>query len=465
MPLHHYLPAAFIARFSADMRKISARKKRVIVGDKKEQKCFQAPAERVGCINNLYTLADERSSPDVIDQTWAEYEKNLPAALDSLMNQTIDAETWLRVLVPFVACMLVRGPDFEGRFSSRFPPYLHEKLTGLFDADHANRARLRELQLLLTGALAAKWLVLKAHGKEKIITNDLGYAPFIHPPSGERGLAIPLNQKTILAIIPRAENVPILYAKDNKWVPNIQFLDLSPGNHEGLNRTLTQTALRFTFGPDIPTVQRYVRGAPENPIAPEPDMLGFPDTVFLRSFEFTWHRLVSAIKRPPSDSNGWDFHLDWGAIASGWYSMPFTPLNLIEFPPALERIEDTIVLNFYDPQVYYDISELLFLEDLREYKKAVEVTTKALTYNLDLTLKLSMLVKRAKLYLKLGKFSQMRTDRDVAITLAPNQDARNQIMRELKISLRTLLQILVDKIMSAHKSIRSKRNQNDHLEP
>jgi hypothetical protein len=358
--------------------------------------------------------------------------------------------------------MLVRGPDFEERFNSRFPPYLHEKLKGLFDSDHANRARLRELQLLLTGVLAAKWLVLKAHGKEKIITNDLGYAPFINPPTGEKGIAIPLNHKTILAVIPRAENIDIMYAKDNKWVPDIQYLDLPPGNQGGLNRALTQTALRFTFGPDFPTVQKYVRGAPENPVAPEPDMLGFPDTVFLRSFEFTWHRLVGAIKRPPSDNDMWDFRLDWGAITSGWYSMPFTPVNLVEFPPALERIEDTIRLNFYDPQVYYDISELLFLEDLKDYEKAIEVATNALTYDLVLTLRMSMLVKRAALYLKLGKFSQMRTDRDAAITLASDQHSKDQILRELKISFRTLIQIFLDKIMSTYKLIKSKYNQDEH---
>jgi hypothetical protein len=461
MPLHHYLPASFIARFSADMRKIPARKKHVVVGDKKEQKCFQAPAERVGCVNNLYTLADERISPETIDQTWADYEKNLPAALDSLINQTVDAETWLRVLVPFVACMLVRSPDFHERFGNRFPAYLHEKLSGLFDADHANRARLRELQLLLTAVLAAKWLVLKAHGKGKILTNDLGYAPFVHIQSGERGLAIPLNHRTILAIIPRAENTTILYEKDNNWVPDIQTLDLPPGNQVGLNQALAQTALRFTFGPDFPTVQKYIRGVPENPIAPEPDMLGFPDTVFLRAFEFTWHRLVGATKKPPSDRSVWDFQLDWDAVTSGWYSMPFTPVNLVEFPPALERVENTINLNFYDPTIYYDISKILFLEDIKDYEKAIEVATNSLTHDLDSALKLSMLVKRATLHLKLGNFTQMRVDRDAAVALASDQVAKGKILKELKVSLQTLIQIFWDKIISAYKS---KGSRNDELE-
>src|SRR5215216_2527137 len=146
MTLHHYLPAAFLARFSADSQTEPARNRLLIVGDKKNQKLFKSPASKVGCIQNLYTLVNNSSSPDEIDNTWAEYERNLPIAIENLINRNIDTESWIRVLVPFVACMLVRGPDFIEKFDQRFPPNRPEMMRKFLSNDNANRARLMDLQ-------------------------------------------------------------------------------------------------------------------------------------------------------------------------------------------------------------------------------------------------------------------------------------------------------------------------------
>jgi hypothetical protein len=206
--------------------------------------------------------------------------------------------------------MFVRGPDFEERFNRRFSPDNRQAVDEIAGPGNANRARLREIPRLLTCVIAAKWIVLTAHGKDKLVTNNLGYAPFINPKFGHKGLAIPLNQKTVLVIIPSMEDRAILHGINNKWIPNIEYANLPPGNHQGLNRALAHTALRFVFGPDPQTIQKYFLGVPQAPLAPEPSQLGFPNELLMPSFEFTWHRLVAAIRHLPLDNDGWDFPLN-----------------------------------------------------------------------------------------------------------------------------------------------------------
>ena len=416
MPLHHYLPASFLARFSADSRVEPARDRLLIVGDKKNQKWFKAPASKVGCIKNLYTLVNDSISPDIVDQTWSEYERNLPTAIDNLINRNIDAEIWTRVLVPFVSCMLVRGPDFTEKFNRRWPHNRPEQINKLLTNDNANRARLMDLQRLLGFVSTAKWLVLTTQGTEKLITNDLGYSPFINPIYGDKGIGIPLDHNIILAIIPTTKDHPIFYEKDNKWVPIINYLDLPPDNHHGLNKALAQNALRFIFGSDKSAVQKYVQGTPLSSSSPEPEELGFPDGRFSRAHEFTWHRLVSAIKKHPSDKEGWDFSLDWKVIASGWYPPPILPANLIEFPPVLKRVKNSICTRFYDPEIYYSISRILMLEEGGHHDTAIKEATNALTNKLSSSLRARILSIRGNILADIGKNREAMKDFEEAIT-------------------------------------------------
>lgn len=391
MSLHHYLPASFLARFSADSKTEPARDRFLIVGDKKTKRWFKARTSKVGCIRNLYTLVDNSTDPDRIDRTWAEYERKLPASIENLIQGNIDAETWARVLVPFVACMLVRGPDFTERFDLRFPSIRPERLSKILSNDNANGARLMELQRLLGFVATAKWFVLSTPGKEKLITNDLGYSPFVNPISGDIGMAIPLDHNIILAIIPSIEDHPILREEANKWVPTINYSDLlglSQADHYDVNNALAQTATRFIFGSDEKIIQEYLHGTAPSKVAPEPTDFGFPGGKFARAHEFTWHRLIGAINKPPSDKMGWDFPLDWETIKSGWHSLTFLPTNLIEFPPALKKVKNTIQTRFYDPEIYFTIIKIRELEAAREYSAAIKEATNALTHKLSSNLKI-----------------------------------------------------------------------------
>jgi hypothetical protein len=53
MPLHHYLPAAFVASFSLDTSTFPRRSRQLYVGDKKEDRVFFTSAANVAAVKNL----------------------------------------------------------------------------------------------------------------------------------------------------------------------------------------------------------------------------------------------------------------------------------------------------------------------------------------------------------------------------------------------------------------------------
>jgi hypothetical protein len=102
-----------------------------------------------------------RVRPQKVDEIWKEYERGLSNAIGELIAGRVDARTWARILIPFVACMLVRGPDFADRFERRMAALEIDDIDGVHTADNVNMARLFELQRLLGPVAAAKWVVLE----------------------------------------------------------------------------------------------------------------------------------------------------------------------------------------------------------------------------------------------------------------------------------------------------------------
>jgi hypothetical protein len=120
MPLQHYLPAGYLAGFSHQST-IPSRDRIIFVGDKQSGKIFKSKASNVGCINNLYTLLDQTKEGNSIDidLIWEKYETRLEAAKENLIGRSVNSNDWSRVLIPFVSCLLIRGPDFIKRFNAR----------------------------------------------------------------------------------------------------------------------------------------------------------------------------------------------------------------------------------------------------------------------------------------------------------------------------------------------------------
>ena len=123
MPKHHYLPATYIASFSQSDT-FPRRERVVYVGNKKNKSCFKATAANIGYEKNLYMVSPDLFltgpvSNEYLEKLWSGYETRLAEAIEKLINVDLDADTWARVLVPFVAGILVRSRDFQTRVNRR----------------------------------------------------------------------------------------------------------------------------------------------------------------------------------------------------------------------------------------------------------------------------------------------------------------------------------------------------------
>ena len=409
MPLHHYLPATFLASFSTDSSTSPRRNRHLYVGNKQSGHVFRTRAAKVGAENNLYTLVAAADDPEMVDKVWSGYEGKLHEAIELLIAGKVDAKTWVRVLVPFVSCMFVRGPDFDERFGRRMSALGADTEPELLSEDNTNHARLIELQRLLGPIAVAKWIVIRMKGQKPLITNDLGYAPFSNTGTMEAGIAIPLNPSHVLAVIPR-EQGRIAVVRSGRWVPDIEYVDNALDNQEGLNRALSSMTRRFIFGPDKETVSEELQEPGSSSVLLEPGDLGFIAPRRARAYELTWHRLAVALKRDPSDIDSWDFPLDWKELAEDWAPPAFFSGNLVEFPPALYREGQAIHAEFYDPEPYYSLSRIWELQKLGEHEPLLEEATRGLASTDAPALKARFLVARGGSLDELGRYEAALRD-------------------------------------------------------
>ena len=341
MPLHHYLPASYIGLFSFE-KTIPRRNLKLFAGERRKAKIIHAPAGKLGRVKDFYSLMGKEVDSQLIDNVWSDYESELAKVLDKLIEGSINAVEWARTLVPFIACLMVRGTDFNVRFDRR--------IMGLgveVSESNTNYARIFELQRLLGPVCVADWIVSSVQGDGDLITNDLGFAPFRYGPTGEIGLSIPISHTHILQIIPKRSR-RIVVAKNGEWFPRIRYLDLSPGNHLGLNESLGNIAQRFIFGPDRDLVKTYLYQSDKAPPIPEPYQLGFISGPLAVVHEFTWHRLIGAISKDSNDEDSNKFDLDFEVLAQGWAPPIYFPTNLPEFPSCLTRRGNIIEASFFE---------------------------------------------------------------------------------------------------------------------
>lgn len=415
MPLQHYLPAVYLAGFSNQSTSPS-RDRNIYVGDKQTGKIFRSKAANVGCINNLYTLADESKGGNSIDidLIWSKYETRLEMALNDLINRSSNANDWCRILVPFVTCLLVRGPDFTDRFNTRF--------TGMnlpLSADNANGARIIELQRLLGPISAAKWVVMKIRGDGLLFTNDLGYCPFRSPEDKEIGLAVPLSPHFILGIIPKKERVVLNY-REGSWYPLIKYVTLNSGNHLGFCEEIARFAQRFIFGSDQLSIGKYLNDKGVPPFAVAFSQKDFINPRMARAHEFTWHRLVSVLDKSPETSDIDEFKIDWNFLAKGWCPPVSFAVNLPEFPPALHKHENSIKITFYDPELYYNIALARMLEQSGDSNKVIAECNKGIAVAKKVNDLVQLLNMRGSAFDEMGNYDLALRDFQEVITIAPD---------------------------------------------
>jgi hypothetical protein len=128
----HAVPASLIGRFSTDS-KSRARERRVWVKDNRSDDPFPRRADNLTTGKNQYGVADGSNGIDKsIDSLWQIYEPQLPEVLDLIgQSEPIDGLRWAQVLVPFVAGLFVRNPDFAKLIEPSIPPIPELKINTL----------------------------------------------------------------------------------------------------------------------------------------------------------------------------------------------------------------------------------------------------------------------------------------------------------------------------------------------
>lgn len=98
----HYVPAAYIARFSSSDRR-PARSRRVFVRDTRAPEIYDAAAAQLAAIPGLYDLTPTEARSATYDHAWSGYEHRLSSALDAMAdrNNPLNAALWVKVIVPF----------------------------------------------------------------------------------------------------------------------------------------------------------------------------------------------------------------------------------------------------------------------------------------------------------------------------------------------------------------------------
>jgi hypothetical protein len=226
VPFHdHWLPAAFLARFSSDTG--PTRERRVWVRRRGEPTEFRRPVSELAAESGLYMVQvpmtgqalfhinrgewipieeiDSRlgePSPKMIDELWSDVEDALPAALDALCDPSatlVPARAWL-TFGQFFADMFVRGPDFDARLAERVGRFGFQ-----LNADTALYARAWERQSVLAAVLRSS-LVLRMAPRGSIVTSDRGFAMGVSNRTERPTYAVSLSASTGVMVQPYGED-------------------------------------------------------------------------------------------------------------------------------------------------------------------------------------------------------------------------------------------------------------------
>jgi hypothetical protein len=292
MPRHHYLPAAYLGNFSEDQNN-NVRDNQLYVKDLNEKRTFKTSANNIGCITNYY--------PELVDKSFGGYEAKILTAIELLIQHKILALDWASTLVQFIAGMLVRGPDFKRRFEKRIEAFGDIPLGD----NNTDFARLFEHQRLLTVIAAAEWVVMEIFGDGLLITNDIGYMPFLAVSSPNPGIAIPLTSRYILGIFPSLVRA-IAYTDGSEWYPVIKYVRLDRNNHHGFNETMCKFADRFIYCGSADTIRKYpINYTDRNFPIPEPGELGFNQGLIAMKHDMGLFELITLFGTPPDKKESW----------------------------------------------------------------------------------------------------------------------------------------------------------------
>jgi hypothetical protein len=154
-------------------------------------------------------------------------------------EKLLDARLWAEALVPFVASLFVRPPDFKDRFGLRFAVSGHNN--PLNQPDSVTQARLFQLQRLFSPVMRASWCFLSTPADAPLITSNRAFAALSLPQ--RPGWVIPLDRHHALHLKPRPRTPRVwLTAPSGDTFADIEVEDVSADQAHTINRAVARDA-------------------------------------------------------------------------------------------------------------------------------------------------------------------------------------------------------------------------------
>lgn len=347
MARDHYIPASIIGQFSS--QGTGPLRDRPVAVQRPAMGPYITSARNVGFSNNLYQVKSHDHPHVEIDDIWTDIEQRLPEAIALVERaEPVTADLWLRVLVPYVSCLFVRGREWQGRYESRFDEsgdLLHEYIT----TDASNMARAMELQRTLALVTCARWVVVRSQSMQPILNNDLGIAGTLDLVTNQTGWLVPLSTRVAIGIFPRDRRTVATW-DGSHWRAVIENTFWPEGRLKELNSAIARFAQEFIVGPKKAIVNR---------VASDIGSIGTPNTILdtwpftareRRMCEFLWHYLVVTTHRrtAPPQIPGPVSHrhtLDIDVLLEGWYPPIILPSRPSERHDGLHFRGNTIQMS------------------------------------------------------------------------------------------------------------------------
>jgi hypothetical protein len=262
----------------------------------------------VAWAKDLYTVMvdDPARDPLWVDKLWTPVEQRLPDALTALEQSQgpLDARLWCEVLVPFFAQFFVRGIDFAPRFRERWAPLLHAAETRrdarfleefTLSKSNINSARVLEMQRLLSPVMRARWWILRSSSDRPFITSNLGYARLAR--GTVDGVVIPISASCAVHLQPRPRHVRIYMPHVNRWLVDVDPVEVDAGVVRRVNRRVAQFAPNEIYGASRDGVEAYRREM--NAKRAKAQELVWDDPRVLRRNQLELFRTLTAIATSP----------------------------------------------------------------------------------------------------------------------------------------------------------------------
>lgn len=243
MPLDHFIPATYLARFSD---KNLGRESELLCLRKESNKEFKSKAENLAAEKGLYDVDDDfiLGGRKYVDRNWDIFESKISLVLDKvILNQEISFSNWVEVLLQFCGACFIRRRKYKDEFRKRVEssPFFggsKELVKYLIDDPiQQGISRLSDYEDFLNLISIFKWEVI--HTKNQLILGDEVIIYGLPEDFGAGWDArfdspfylIPISKHSLIRLSPRMNGV-IAYKSKGRWVKRFNQLSIDTNYNE-----------------------------------------------------------------------------------------------------------------------------------------------------------------------------------------------------------------------------------------